>query len=231
MNSGLYIITDGAWKGKSSLKAGSGCVIYNIDDETRNVTSHQLMYNLETYEISHIEYEVLDAAIPAGKYRIEPQLKMCNIGENNNTKIFTYKLGEYMKFHIHTTGIHKKRTNNRAEYLAYIFGNIVSQVLYPNTQYTLITDSMLLLNTLKTWLSGWIKKGIVLEKENSDLLNEFIKLPKPKKYVHINSHLTPAKFQKLTPEEKEYSKLNDLADDLANEAIIYNCDDSNNNNL
>ena len=227
MNSGLYMITDGAWKGKSSLKAGSGCVIYNIDDETHNVTSHQLMYNLETYEISQIEYEVLNAAIPAGKYRIElgSQVRKIDddiIGGDDRTKIFTYKLGEYMKFHIHTTGKHKKRTNNRAEYLAYIFGNIVSQVLYPNTQYTLITDSMLLLNTLKTWLSGWIKKGIVLEKENSDLLNEFIKLPKPKKYVHINSHLTPAKFQKLTPEEKEYSKLNDLADDLANEAIIYN---------
>jgi len=222
MNSGLYIITDGAWKGKSSLKAGAGCVIYNLEDNPRKETSHQLMYNLETYEISSIDYEVLNPNIPAGKYRIEL------ITNQNNSKTFAYKLGEYMKFNIHTTGVNKKRTNNRAEYLAYIFGNIVSQTLYPNTSYTLVTDSMLLLNTLKTWLSNWIKKDLIPSKENSDLLYEFTKIPKPIKYVHINSHLTPAKFQKLSAEDKEYSRLNDIADDLANEAIIY--DTQNNNN-
>lgn len=216
MESGLYLITDGACKNKTTHKAGSGFLIYKLIDQTaglpRIIKSHSFMFDVGTYEISKITYEILNPNIPVGKYRISLQT------EEDSLRI--YEIPGYIRFHIYTTGKHKPGTNNRAEYLAYILGNIISNIIYPSETFTLVSDSMLLINTLKIWMANWIKKNIVSQKENPDLITEMIKLGKPKKYVHINSHLTPEKYQKLTPEYKEYSKLNDLADVLANEAIL-----------
>lgn len=215
MDPGLYLVTDGACKNKTTHAAGSGFLIYNLTDvgpnKPREIQDYHFMFKLDTFEIQKIEYEVLNKNLPAGKYPIRLIRKEPNVR--------VYEIQDYIVFNIYVTGKYKPNTNNRAEYLAYILGSIILDITRPNEPYTLVSDSALLLNTLKEWMPNWIKKGIVQTKENPDLLYEMIKSNKPNRYVHINSHLTPAQFQRLTPTDKEYSKLNDIADELANEAI------------
>lgn len=210
MEPGLYLITDGAWKGKTSLKAGSGIILHNIKQGI--ITQHQFMFDLANYSISKITYEVLNADLPPGKYRIELI--------NQDGYLYQYQVGQHIILNIYTNDLKVSPTNNRAEYIAYILGHILCDIIHPNEPITLVSDSMLLINTLKVWMNSWVKKGIIDDKKNPDLIYEMLKLKKIKNYVHINSHLSSDKFRKLSPIEKEYSKLNDLADELANEAIL-----------
>ena len=123
--------------------------------------------------------------------------------------------------YVKVNDIKKKKTNNRSEYLAYIVGKHLCNHLFPNEELILISDSNLLIKTLEIWLKGWIKKNIVHTKANVDLLNLMITFGTyPSKCHHINSHLTPTQKKALDKENFYYSTLNDMADDLANLAIL-----------
>jgi ribonuclease HI len=209
MEPGLYLITDGAWKGKTSLKAGSGIILYNVSES--GIICHEFMFELGNYSINKIDYNILNVNIPPGRYNIQLN--------NVDGYLYNYNIEEYINIGIYTSDNKYPPTNNRAEYIAYILGAILCGILYPDNDIILISDSMLLINTLSKWVFTWIKKNIINEKKNPDLIFEMIKLRKVKKFIHINSHLSPDKFRKLSPVEKEYSKLNDLADELANKAI------------
>lgn len=210
MEDGLYLITDGAFKGKTSKKAGSGIIIHKKIGA--QIIQHEFMYALENFVINDIKYEVLNREIPPGKYRIEL------IHESDN--LYRYKVGEYIIFNIYIAGTKTPGTNNRAEYLAYLFGQLLCDIMYPDEPIALVSDSNLLIQTLKVWMQNWVRQNIVATKKNPDIITQFIQYKRIKKYIHINSHLTVSDYQKLTPEFKEYSKLNDRADVLANEAII-----------
>lgn len=210
MEDGLYLITDGAFKGKTSKKAGSGIILHKRLEG--KVTQHEFMYSLENFVINKITYEVSNPDLPVGKYRIAMN--------HESDNLCRYTVGGYITFNIFIAGNKTPPTNNRAEYLAYLFGQLLCDIIYPQVPVTLISDSNLLLQTLKVWMQNWVKQNIVQSKKNPDIIMQFIEFKRIKKYIHINSHLSVSDFQKLTPEFREYSKLNDKADDLANEAII-----------
>lgn len=211
MEPGLYLITDGACKNKTNFNAGSGIIIHKLNQDGTTAT-HKFMFYLEEYEVNNIEYQVLypDSSLPEGKYKM-------NLIQNSD--VFTYKIDEFMIFNISTTGKQIKRTNNRAEYFPYILGSMIASVMYPNETLTLISDSNLLVKTLNVWMDGWIKKGELHNYKNPDLLFQMAKLTKPKKTLHVYSHLSSPQIRRLSPEYQEYTKFNTEADSLANEAI------------
>lgn len=203
----ILLVTDGAWKGKTSKKAGSGFILHNYN----NKNQHEFMYELSDYEILDIQISK-SGELLEGTYRVE----LINIVDN----LHYYKVGESIEL-IFTVGELGKypQTNNRAEYIAYILGMILVNIIYPNWEINLISDSMLLINTIQLWLHNWVKKGILGEKKNPDLLKIIYKLKYPNYLTHVNSHLTPQEYNKLSDIMKYYSRLNDRADALANQAI------------
>jgi len=207
-SSNIWLVTDGAYKGKTSKKAGSGIIIHNYD----NKAQHEFMFHLGNYGINRINHVVKNADIPVGKYRIE--------FVEQDGYLMKYKIGDYVDLEIYTSQVKYPPTNNRAEYLAYILGNIICSILYPGHPIVLISDSKLLINSIQVWMINWVKKGLINTKENSDLLFEIHRLNDPVNCYHINSHLTIKEYQKLSELEKYFSKLNDQADKLANEAIL-----------
>lgn len=208
MDAHILLVTDGAYKGKTSKKAGSGIIIHNYE----NKAQHEFMFHLGSYGINRINHVVKNADIPVGKYRIE--------FVEQDGYLMKYKIDDYIDIEIYTSDVKYPPTNNRAEYLAYILGNILCTVLYPNTPIALVSDSMLLINSIKVWMTNWVKKGLIPTKENSDLLFEIHRLHDPINCYHINSHLSIKDYQKLSEMDKYFSKLNDQADKLANDAIL-----------
>lgn len=204
----ILLVTDGAWKGKTSMKAGSGIVLYNKTTKAQ----HNFMFSLDNYSFSNITFSTINPMIPEGTYRIELV--------NKTDESVEYKIDNYIKFKIDIGDDIYPPTNNRAEYLAYIFGNIICSVIYPNELITLVSDSKLLINTITVWMDNWVDKGLIKTKKNPDLLEIINLLPKPYKCEHINSHLKPYEYAKLNDVKKQFSLLNEEADVLANNAII-----------
>lgn len=71
-------------------------------------------------------------------------------------------------------------TNNRTEYISFLEGVKKCIEIFSTEKgfhkITAYSDSNLLVSTWNTWLTGWIRKGIVTNKCNSDLLEEMIRL-------------------------------------------------------
>lgn len=108
-------------------------------------------------------------------------------------------------------------TNNRAEYLAFIKALEISNEIDPNLPVTIVTDSMLLKNSLEKWLPGWIEKGWrkadgkpVLNKDLLVIINNLL-IDKEVNIIHVSSHTGGKDF---------YSVWNDKADQLANDAAL-----------
>lgn len=129
-------------------------------------------------------------------------------------------------------------TNNRAEYMAMI--NAMRLILkHGPINVTIVTDSNLAAETLKTWAQGWIRKahGNVEEafakQKNPDLVsimwrlyNQCLERAKSTgtsfEIMHTRGHLTPAAIAKLGPKEAYAAKLNHQVDHLATAAKLFN---------
>jgi ribonuclease HI len=222
-----YLATDGACKMGRVRKSGSGIVIYK---DTAHVWKFAFannkrailgvtITNTEPLEPGHYEIKLHNIDGDIYNYNFVPVNNTSNANIDNNANIvLSIKYG----------GEDYDLTNNRAEYIAYILGNLIlcsqfceqKNISAPN--YTLVADSKLLLNTLEFWLPKWVKTQQHLKQKNPDLLNLFLSLGNfPNKYVHINSHLKPHEYKALTQEQKFYSDLNTIADKLTNDAAFF----------
>lgn len=89
-------------------------------------------------------------------------------------------------------------TNNRGELSGILFGyKKLREMLLSGTSCTkviLVSDSQFALDCLSKWLTNWVKKGILKDKKNPDMMKELYDLEKDLKkltkieYLHVNSH-------------------------------------------
>jgi uracil-DNA glycosylase len=108
-------------------------------------------------------------------------------------------------------------TNNRAEmgaiYAALVWG---LEHIGNKTPILIVSDSLYCINTLTTWSHSWIKKGILEEKKNPDLVLatiELLKLLPNVSFLHMRGH------GKDTSVCAEYIAGNESADKLATGAV------------
>lgn len=105
-------------------------------------------------------------------------------------------------------------TNNRAEYSGAICALKQANIIDPiyKLQLHIYTDSMLLINSMTKWLSGWKKNGFMTKNKtkvlNQDLLLELDKLVQKRRthFHHVKAHTNASTWE---------AKYNDMADKLA----------------
>ena len=107
-----------------------------------------------------------------------------------------------------------------AKDLKIIYGPNELNASHPTKRTTIeiVTDSLFWINVIESWMPGWIRKGIVMEKKNPDillLLRYYTELLNQNcvqvKYTHVKSH------QK--GKRTEHADGNDIADVLATQAV------------
>ena len=114
---------------------------------------------------------------------------------------------------------HEQQTNNRGEYWACIHALQTATLIDPSCSKSLCiyTDSMLLINSMTTWIHKWKKNDWKTAQnqpvKNIDLIQQIDKLMidrKNVKFVHVEAHTKKTDWQ---------SYYNNIVDSLARNAL------------
>lgn len=112
-------------------------------------------------------------------------------------------------------------TNNRGELLAIALSLLaIKENLLPKAKkYVIVSDSEYSINSIDKWLDSWVRKDLIKDRKNPDLLNIFVELKKLLKeknikieYQHQRSH---TKDKSHKSDRNKFEELNYQADKLA----------------
>lgn len=204
-----YIYTDGACSanGKTNSTGGFGVFIaksYSFDKPKKiNYKGVHMKFNNEMFYITNIRMEGLAIVSTMAIYsRLLIDKIKCSDIINNLNEIDPFQVIEPKIFY----GANELRSLGRIE----------------PTTINIITDSKFWMNVIEDWLPKWMKKGIVMEKKNPDILL-LIRYYTEKlsqngiivKFIHVRSHQTKGS-------RTEHADGNDIADELATSAVNNN---------
>lgn len=203
------IYTDGACSGNGTDKATGGFGIFIAKSDVFsgstkiNKKGERMTYTIggktETANVTNIRMEGLAIVSTLALYA------NALITDADEKSILT-RLNEGVSFDI--------------EGLKVCYGPNELNAQHPTAKATIeiVTDSLFWINVIESWMPGWIRKGIVMEKKNPDILLMFRYYTELLKqncinvvYTHVRSH------QK--GKRTEHADGNDVADVLATNAV------------
>lgn len=199
------IYTDGACSGNGTKKATGGFGLFIAKTSLFssplkiNRKGEHMDYNSETFYITNIRMEGLAIVSTLALYA-----NACIFNSDNKNALDI--LNDQITFNAYDFKVS--------------YGTHELTVSHPTKKATveIVTDSLFWINVIENWMPSWIRKGIVMEKKNPDILlmlRYYTELLKQNDIKVILTHVKSHQKGKRT----EHADGNDVADVLATSSV------------